>query len=146
MRIERLSRKLDAAEKQKASLAYVISLVVLIASVPLPLAGFLGTLGYAKVQEKYSNFVKYHCWQAVFSQLLVLIFTSIFWGWSVQILLTSKEFTQEYFYFAGFLFVFILIESIFAIVSAYQIEQGKHPKWWIIGNLLEDHFDDVEKI
>ncbi len=145
MQIEQLSRQLDATEKQKASLAYVISLVVLIASVPLPLAGFLGTLGYAKVQEKYSNFVKYHCWQAVFSQLLVLIFTSIFWGWSVRILLTTQEFTQDYFYYLGFLVVFILIESIFAIVSAYQIEKGRHPKWWVISAFLDQRIEDVEK-
>ncbi|MCH8535350.1 MAG: hypothetical protein LAT51_09805 [Flavobacteriaceae bacterium] len=145
MQIEQLSRKLDTTEKQKASLAYVVSIVVLIASVPLPLAGFLGTLGYAKVQEKYSNFVKYHCWQAVFSQLLVLIFTSIFWGWTAQILFTSKDFAQEYFYYVGFLVVFILIETIFAIVSAYQIEKGKHPKWWVIGAFLDQRIEDVEK-
>lgn len=145
MEIVKLQRKIDATEKQKASLVYVVSIVVLIASVPLPLAGFLGTLGYAKVQEKYSNFVKYHCWQAVFSQLLVLIFTSIFWGWTAQILFTSKDFTQEYFYYVGFLVVFILIETIFAIVSAYQIEKGRHPKWWVIGTFLDQRIEDVEK-
>lgn len=146
MQIEQLSRQLDATEKQKASLAYVISLIIVIASLPLPIAGFLATLGYAKVQQKYSNFVRFHCWQAVLSQLVLLVFTSVFWGWSIQILMSSQEITNKYLYFAAFLIIFILIESVFAIVSAYQIEQGKHPKWWIIGNLLEDHFDDVEKI
>ncbi len=122
-------------EREKASNSYLMSLVALIAGLPLPIINLLATLFFYLGNRKGTHFVKWHCTQALLSQLaLFVINTTSFW-WTVSIIFTDEKITNGYLAYFFTVVIFNLLEIISTTYCAIQVRKGRHVELFFFGNL-----------
>ncbi len=122
-------------EAERASNSYLMSLVALMAGLPLPIINLLATLIFYFGNRKSSYFVRWHCMQALLSQLTVFIMNSYGFWWTISILFGKSEITNSYIAYIITVFLFNLSELIVTIYSAIQTRKGIHIQWWFYGPL-----------
>lgn len=122
-------------EAEKASNSYLMSLIAVIAGLPLPIINLIATVIFYLGNRKGTYFVRWHCTQALLSQLsLLIINTNGFW-WTMGILFSDGEVTNKYIAYMITVFLFNLVEFIATIYTAIQVRKGKHIEWWFYGDL-----------
>lgn len=124
-------------EKERASNGYLMSVIAIIAGMPLPIINVLATLFFYLANRKGTYFVRWHCMQALLSQLSVLCINSVGFWWTISVILQEKEPTNLYFAYIISAFLFNLTEFIATIYTAVQTRKGEHISWWFYGDLTE---------
>ncbi|MFK8287816.1 DUF4870 domain-containing protein [Capnocytophaga canimorsus] len=124
-------------EKERASNGYLMSVIAIIAGMPLPIINVLATLFFYLANRKGTYFVRWHCMQALLSQLSVLCINSVGFWWTISVILQEKEPTNLYFAYIISAILFNLTEFIATIYTAVQTRKGKHVSWWFYGDLTE---------
>ncbi len=122
-------------EAEKASNSYLMSLVAIIAGLPLPIINLIATLVFYVGNRKSSYFVRWHCTQALLSQVSMLFINSYGFWWTVSILFTEEKVTNNFIAYLIAAFVFNLAEFIATIYTAIQTRKGIHVEWWFYSNL-----------
>ena len=122
-------------EREKASNSYLMSLVAVIAGLPLPIINLLATLFFYVGNRKSTYFVRWHCIQALLSQLVLLFANSYSFWWTVSILFTDEKATNNYFAYLFTVIVFNVLEIISTIYCAVQTRKGKHVQVFFFGNV-----------
>ena len=122
-------------EREKASNSYLMSLVAVIAGLPLPIINLLATLFFYIGNRKSTYFVRWHCIQALLSQLVLLFANSYSFWWTVSILFTDEKATNNYFAYLFTVIVFNILEIISTIYCAVQTRKGKHVQVFFFGNV-----------
>lgn len=122
-------------EAEKASNSYLMSLVAVIAGLPLPIINLLATFFFFLANRKSTYFVRWHCTQALFSQLALLCINSFSFWWTVSILFTDEKVSNQYFAFIFTVIVFNILELISTIYSAVQTRKGKHVEFFFFGTV-----------
>ena len=113
-------------EKEKASNSYLMSLVALVAGLPLPIINLLATLLFFLANRKGTYFVRWHCTQALWSQLSMLFLNSAAFWWTVSIIFGDVKATNDYFAYLFTILLFNIFEFISTIYAAIQTRKGKH--------------------
>lgn len=122
-------------EAEKASNSYLMSLIAVIAGLPLPIINLLATLIFYLGNRKGSYFVRWHCTQALLSQASLLFINSYGFWWTVSIIFTSEEISSKYFAYILTAFIFNLTDFIVTIYTAIQTRKGIHVQWFFYGTL-----------
>lgn len=122
-------------EAEKASNSYLMSLIALIAGLPLPIINLIATLIFYLGNRKGTYFVRWHCTQALLSQLSMLFINSFGFWWTISIIFTEETITSKYIAYIIAAIVFNLTEFIATIYSAIQTRKGVHVEWWFYGSL-----------
>ena len=122
-------------EKEKASNSYLMSLVAVFAGLPLPIVNLLATLFFYLANRKSTYFVRWHCTQALLSQLVLLFANSYSFWWTVSIIFTDEKVSNHYFAYLFTVFVFNVLEIISTIYCAVETRKGKHVNLWFFGNV-----------
>ncbi|SMO61064.1 hypothetical protein SAMN06265379_103350 [Saccharicrinis carchari] len=122
-------------ETEKASNSYLMSLIALIAGLPLPIINLIATFIFYLANRKGTYFVRWHCTQALLSQVSVLFINSYAFWWTVSIIFTSQAVTNNYIAYLIAALLFNLAEFIATIYTAIQTRKGVHIEWWFYGNL-----------
>ncbi|MBP8791664.1 MAG: DUF4870 domain-containing protein [Lutibacter sp.] len=122
-------------ETEKASNSYLMSLIAIIAGIPLPIINLIATLIFYLGNRKETYFVRWHCTQALLSQISILFINSFGFWWTVSILFTDEIITNKYIAYIIAAFIFNLSEFIATIYTAIQTRKGIHVTWWFYGNL-----------
>lgn len=122
-------------EAEKASNSYLMSLVAIIAGLPLPIINLIATLIFYLGNRNSSYFVRWHCTQALLSQVSMLFINSYGFWWTVSILFTEEKVTNNFIAYLIAAFVFNLAEFIATIYTAIQTRKGIHVEWWFYSNL-----------
>jgi uncharacterized membrane protein len=122
-------------EREKASNSYLMSLVAVIAGLPLPIINLLATLFFYIGNRKSTYFVRWHCIQALLSQIVLLFANSYSFWWTVSILFTDEKATNNYFAYLFTVIVFNVLEIISTIYCAVQTRKGKHVQVFFFGNV-----------
>ena len=122
-------------EAEKASNSYLMSLIALIAGLPLPIINLIATLIFYLGNRKGTYFVRWHCTQALLSQLSLLFINSYGFWWTVSIIFTEVTITSNYIAYIIAALIFNLTEFIATIYTAIQTRKGIHLEWWFYGNL-----------
>lgn len=133
--LKEFSYKPANTESEKASYSYVMSLIALAGGMPLPVLNFLATLIFYLGKRNSTYFVRWHCTQALFSQLALFILNSIGFYWSMSIIFWGSSVTNG---FIAYLMVVILAnitEFIATIFTSVNTNKGKHVEWWLYGAL-----------
>jgi hypothetical protein len=123
------------SEAEKASNSYLMSLIALMIGMPLPIVNLLATLGFYLGNRRSPYFVRWHCTQALLSQLLLFPLNSIAFWWTVNVLFFNEQADNTYIAYLITLFLFNLIEFITTMRSAILTRKGKHVEWWFVGGL-----------
>lgn len=122
-------------EAEKASNSYLMSLIALLAGFPLPIINLIATFIFYLGNRKGTYFVRWHCTQALLSQLSVFIINSYGFWWTMSILFSSQKVTNNYIAYIIAAIIFNLTEFIATVYTAIQTRKGIHIEWWFYGNL-----------
>ena len=122
-------------EAEKASNSYLMSLIAIIAGLPLPIINLLATLIFYIGNRKSTYFVRWHCTQALLSQISLLFVNSTGFWWTVSILFTDETVSGNYFAYIITAFVINVVEFIVTISAAIKTRKGIHVEWWLLGDL-----------
>ncbi|WP_107039782.1 DUF4870 domain-containing protein [Brumimicrobium mesophilum] len=122
-------------ESEAASSSYLMSLIAIIVGLPLPIVNLIATLIFYLGNRKSTYFVRWHCTQALLSQLSMLFINSIAFWWSITIILNEEVISNNYIAYLFVVIVFNLTEFITTIYSAIQTRKGIHVEWWFYGAL-----------
>lgn len=122
-------------ETETASNSYLMSLVALIAGLPLPIVNLIATFIFYMGNRKATYFVRWHCTQALLSQLSMLFINSFGFWWTVSIVFGDEKVTSNFISYLIIAFIFNLTEFIATIYTAIQTRKGVHVEWWFYGGL-----------
>jgi len=127
--------KITEDEAEKASNSYLMSLIAVIAGLPLPIINLIATLIFYMGNRKGSYFVRWHCTQALVSQASFLVVNSYGFWWTVSLILGDSEMTNSYIAYMITAVLFNMVEFIATIYTAIETRKGRHVEWWFYGTL-----------
>ena len=122
-------------EAQKASNSYLMSLIAFIGGLPLPVVNLLATLIFYLGNRKAKGFVKWHCTQALLSQLMALPLNSACFWWTISIIFTDEKISSNYIAYAMTIVAFNIFEFVATLHTAIAVNKGRHIEWWFVGGL-----------
>lgn len=126
-------------EREKASRSYLVSMVAIMAGLPLPIFNLLATFIFFMANRKGAYFVRWHATQALLSQVMLLLINAPLLWWTLHIVFSSESgFTNEYFAYLILVLLINLIEFIATIATAIATQKGKHYAWWVLGDLTDE--------
>lgn len=127
--------KPGAHETERASNSYLMSLVAVAVGLPLPIINLIATLFFFQANRKSTYFVRWHCTQALLSQLVLFCINSFCFWWTWSILLSDEPLTNRYFAYLFTVVFFNILEFISNIYAAIQTRKGIHVVFWFFGSL-----------
>ena len=119
------SYKPHDSEMERASNSYLMSLVAVMGGLPLPIFNLLATLFFYLGNRKSTSFVKWHCTQALLSQLGLFFFNSAGFWWTISIIFQEKEPTNYYFAYMITIILFNLLEFIGTLIMASKTRERR---------------------
>lgn len=124
-------------EAEAASSSYLMSLIAIIAGLPLPVVNLIATFLFYLGNRRSTYFVRWHCTQALLSQLSLFLINSTGFWWSMSILFREDIITSSYIAYLLSALIFNLVEFIVTIYTAIQTRKGIHVEWWFYGSLTK---------
>jgi uncharacterized Tic20 family protein len=126
------------SEAEKASNSYLMSLIAIMVGFPLPIINLMATLFFYIANRKSTYFVRWHCIQALLSQLSLFVINTIGFWWTVSVLIREDEHVSNP-YLAYIITVFIvnIFELAITISAAIKTRKGQHVSWWFYGSLTQ---------
>ncbi|PZD79513.1 DUF4870 domain-containing protein [Mesonia sp. K7] len=124
-------------EAETASNSYIMSLIGIMVGLPLPIINLLATFIFYLANKNKTYFIRWHCTQALLSQISLLPINSIAFWWTIRVVYIDLEINNAYLIYMGIVIFFNLIEFIATIYTAIQTRKGKHIKWIIYGNVVD---------
>lgn len=135
IQIKQFSYEPGEHEAETASSSYLMSLIAISVGLPLPIVNLISTLIFYLGNRKSTYFVRWHCTQALLSQLSMLFINSYAFWWTVSIIFKGETITSNYIAYIIVGITFNLIEFITTIYTAIQTRKGIHVEWWFYGTL-----------
>ena len=129
--------KPDDFEAEKASNSYLMSVVAVIAGLPLPIINLVATTIFFLGNRKGTYFVRWHCTQALLSQVAMLVMNSAGFYWTLSIIFGDNTLTNDYIAYIITIVLFNVVEFVATIYAAIQTRKGKHLSLWFFGPLTE---------
>ena len=126
------------SEAEKASNSYLMSLIAIMVGFPLPIINLMATLFFYIANRKSTYFVRWHCTQALLSQLSLFVINTIGFWWTVSVLVREDEhISNPYLAYVITVFVFNVFEMAITIAAAIKTRKGHHVSWWFYGSLTQ---------
>jgi uncharacterized Tic20 family protein len=126
------------SEAEKASNSYLMSLIAIMVGFPLPIINLMATLFFYLANRKSTYFVRWHCIQALLSQLSLFVINTIGFWWTVSILFREDEHVSNpYLAYVITVFVVNVVELGMTIAAAINTRKGQHVSWWFYGSLTQ---------
>lgn len=132
-----LGRKITEREREEASNAYLISMIIAMGGFPFPILNLCGSWLFYFLTPTQSPFVKFHKFQSIVSQTFLMILNSVGLGWTVSILLGKLEFNEYYLAYLISIGIFNLTDLIASIVGAIEARKGNLYYFKFFGPLSE---------
>ena len=127
--------QLSEEETESASNSYLMSLIAIIAGLPLPILNLLATFIFYLGNRNSTYFVRWHCTQALLSQLSMLFINSFGFWWTISIIFTEENITNSYIAYMLTAILFNIVQFIATMYIAIQITKGIHIELWFFGPL-----------
>lgn len=132
-------------EKEYASNSYLMSLVALFGGLPLPVFNLIATLIFFWGNRRTTPFVRWHCTQALLSQVFIFFFNTVAFWWTVLIVSKTREMSDHFFVYLVFVVLLNLSEIIATIYTAIRVRKGRHVRWilfaYLVDQLLKQRHD-----
>jgi len=133
--VSQLENPVQEHEAERASNSYLMSLVAFVAGLPLPIVNLIATFIFYMGNRKGTYFVRWHCTQALLSQVSVLFINSFGFWWTISIIFGDETVTTNYISYMFTVILFNLAEFIATIYTAIKTRNGFHVQWWFYGGL-----------
>lgn len=129
------SYKPSEHEAERASNSYLMSFIALVVGLPFPITNLIATLIFYFGNRKSTYFVRWHCTQALLSQLSMLVINSGGVWWALHIIYNEQSISNKFIAYISVVVIVNLTEFIATIYTAIQTRKGLHVVWWFYGNL-----------
>ena len=123
------------SEMERASNSYLMSLVAVIGGLPLPIFNLLATFFFYFGNRKSTWYVKWHCTQALLSQLGLFFFKSAGFWWTIAVIFLEKQATNYYIAYMITIVLFNVIEFIVTLIMATKTRNGEHPELFFFSDI-----------
>lgn len=123
----------DDYEAEKATNSYLMSLLAIMAGLPLPIINLFATVIFYLSNRKSAFFVRWHCTQMLLSQLATFFINSFGFWWTVSIIFTDEIITNQYIAYIITILIFNFSEFVATIYTAIKVRKGIHIEWWLFG-------------
>ncbi|HTY11888.1 MAG TPA: hypothetical protein VMF88_12550 [Bacteroidota bacterium] len=127
----------DEYESERASNSYLMSLVVIMAGLPLPIVNVIASAIFYFANRKSAYFVRWHCTQTLLAQLFTLPVNAAGLYWTLGIIFDRTTISNGYVSYLLTIILFNLAEFIATIHAASRTRKGNHVVWWFFGPLTE---------
>lgn len=142
-------------EYERAANAYLMSVVGIIAGMPLPIINVIASFLFYLGNRKSSYFVRWHCIQAVIAQTLIIPFNSIAFAWTMGIIFRNMSFGMDddiagkimyhnfteasalYWLYISFIVLLNIIEFFAVIITSIKVKNGHNVRWLIVANITD---------
>ena len=126
------------SEAEKASNSYLMSLIAIMVGFPLPIINLMATLFFYLANRKSTYFVRWHCIQALLSQLSLFVINTIGFWWTISVLvMEGEQISNPYLAYIITVFVVNVVELGMTIAAAINTRKGQHVSWWFYGSLTQ---------
>lgn len=124
-------------EAEKASNSYLMSLIAIMCGLPLPIINLVATGIFYLGNRNGTHFVRWHCTQALVSQLSLLVMNSVGFWWTISIIFYEEEISSAWIAYLITVFLFNITDFVATIYTAIQTRKGRHVSWWFYGELTQ---------
>ncbi len=131
-------------ECERASNSYVMSLVAIVAGLPMPIVNLIATFFFFMANRRAPYFVRWHCRQALYSQLSLLVMNTVAVWWTISLFYYSISPTAIYFAYITTVVIYNVAEFAATIYTAIQTRKGIHVEWLFYGTLTNQTCNDHE--
>lgn len=125
------------SEKEKAANSYLMSLMAAMVGLPLPIVNMLATVIFYLANRKRTYYVRWHCTQALISQIPLYFTNTVLFWWTVRLLLGYESLTSFYFAYLFTVVLFNVIDYVATIYSAVKVRKGEQVEWYVYGGLTD---------
>lgn len=122
-------------EAEKASNSYLMSLIAVMAGMPIPIINLVATVAFYLGNRNGTYFVRWHCTQALLSQVSLLFVNSYGFWWTISIIFSDATISNEYISYIITVVIFNIVEFIATIFTAIKTRNGHHVQWWFYGGI-----------
>ena len=122
-------------ELEKATNAYIMSLVAVMVALPFPVINLIATFFFYLGHKKSTHFVRWHTTQALLSQFSLFLMNIFAFRWTLLIVFGDSVATNLYISYMITVLLFNLTEFIATIYTAVKIRKGQHLEWYFYGPL-----------
>lgn len=123
------------SELERASNSYLMSLVAVLGGLPLPIVNLLASAFFYLGNRNSTLFVKWHCLQALFSQLGMFMFNTIGFWWTISVIFSDEKATNSYISYIITVIIFNILEFIATLYLAIQTRKGKHIELYFFSDI-----------
>jgi uncharacterized Tic20 family protein len=127
----------DEYEAEKASNSYLMSLIAIMAGLPLPIVNLIASAIFFFSNRRSAFFVRWHCTQALLAQAITLVANAAGVYWTIGIVFGDHLVTNSYIAYIITIVLFNLLEFIATIYAAVRTRKGKHVVWWLFGPVTD---------
>jgi hypothetical protein len=124
-------------ESEKASNGYLMSVVAVMVGLPLPIINLAATGFFYLGNRRSTYYVRWHCTQALLSQIFIVAMNSVGLSWTLGIVFGDKILTNQYIAYILTIIIFNLAEFIMNIAAAIKTRKGKLVYLWLFGPLSD---------
>ena len=124
-------------ESESGSNSYLMSVIAIIVGLPLPIINLIATVIFYLGNRKSTYFVRWHCTQALLSQLSMFFINSFGFWCTISIIFGDESISNSYIAYIISIVIFNVIEFITTIYTAIQIRKGIHIHWLFFGELTQ---------
>lgn len=129
--------KVEEFETERASNSYLMSIIFITFSLGIPIINLIATIVFYFVNKKSTNFVRWHCIQAMLSQLSLFFINTIFVIWVILLFTKVFDINDMFIAFTITVLFFNFLEFLSTISAAIKTRKGIHVKWLFYGPLTD---------
>ncbi|MDR0988919.1 MAG: DUF4870 domain-containing protein [Prevotellaceae bacterium] len=124
-------------EQEAASNSYLMSFFVVMFGLPIPIVNLLATFIFFFANRKSTYYVRWHCTQALLSQLPLFLANTVLFWWTVRLFFGSVLLSSFYFAYLFTVVLFNVVELAATVYSAVQTRKGKQVEWYVYAPLTD---------
>lgn len=129
--------KVHLEDMEKASNAYIMSLIAVVIGLPMPIINLIATGIFFLMSRKGSHFVKWHTTQALISQIPLFVLNNILFWWTVRILLFGAPLSSLYISYFLLVNIYNIADFYATAISAVKARKGITYRWFMYGPLTD---------
>lgn len=132
--LEYAQREQDA---EQASNVYIMSLITFAAGLPLPIINVISTIIFFIGSRRESAFVRWHCMQALLTELITLPLNSIAFWWTVNLVFFEAQITNSYLVYVFLVILLNIVELVAAISAAIRVRKHYDVRWFLVSDIAD---------
>lgn len=122
-------------EMESASNSYLMSLLAAMAGLPFPIINLVATVIFYLGNRRNTYFVRWHCTQALVSQLPLFCINSVLFWWTVRVVVGWTPLSSLYFAYLFTVVLFNVVDYVATIYTMIAVRRGRQVEWYVYGPL-----------